>query len=111
MTTLVVVFRKIIYVNETKYDTFYSHLKAETVINKSDIDDTFEPFYTTIISNIIFLEKCSGWIIDSVIDYNIYISKYNSLAGSSYIKLRKELDHPRKGFINIQNIDESECFK
>ena len=49
--------------------------------------------------------------MDSVIDYNIYISKYNSLAGSSYIKLRKELDHPRKGFINIQNIDESECFK
>ena len=49
--------------------------------------------------------------MDSVIDYNIYISKYNSLAGSSYIKLRKELDHPRKGFINVQNIDESECFK
>ena len=43
-----------------------------------------------------FLGKNSGWIIDSVIDHNINISKYNPLAGSSYIKLPKELDHPRK---------------
>ena len=38
------------------------------------------------------------------------ISKYNPLAGSSYIKLLKELDHPRKELINIQNIDGNECF-
>ena len=57
------------------------------------------------------LRKCSGWIIDSVIDDNINISKYNPVAGSSYIKLEKEVDHPRKGFINIQNIDNTECLK
>ena len=50
-------------------------------------------------------------MIDSVIDHSISISKYNSLAGSSYIKLPNELDHPRKGLINIQNIDCNECFK
>ena len=54
--------------------------------------------------------KCSGQIIDSAIDHAISISKYNPLAGSSYIKLPKELDHPRKGLINIQNTD-NECFK
>ena len=32
-------------------------------------------------------------------------------AGSSYIKLPKELDHSRKGLINIQNTDDNECFK
>ena len=58
-----------------------------------------------------FLGKGSGWIIDSVIEYNINISKYNPLAGSSYIKLQKELDHPRKELSNIQNIDNNECFK
>ena len=57
------------------------------------------------------LGKGSGWIIDSVIDHNISISKYNPLAGSSYIKLSKELDHPRKGLINIQNTDDNDCFK
>ena len=55
--------------------------------------------------------KGSGWIIDSVIDHTVSISKYNPLAGSSYIKLPKELHHPRKGLINIENTDDNECFK
>ena len=72
----------------------------------------FQSIYTTIIINIQkSLGKVSGWIIDSVIDHIISISKYNFLAGSSYIKLPKELDHPRKGLINIQNNDDNECFK
>ena len=51
------------------------------------------------------------WIIDSVTYHTISISKYNPLAGSSYIKLSKELDHPRKGLINVQSTDDNECFK
>ena len=58
-----------------------------------------------------FLEKGSCRIIDSVIDHNINIPKYNRLAGSSYIQITRELDHPRIGLINIQNIDDNECFK
>ena len=46
-----------------------------------------------------------------MIDHNISISGYNPLAGSSYIKLPKELDHLRKGLIDIQNNDDDECFK
>ena len=72
----------------------------------------FQSIYTTIISNIQkSLEKGSAWIIDLVIDHTISISKYNLLAGSSYIRLPEELDHLRKGLINIQNIDKNECFK
>ena len=52
------------------------------------------------------LGRGSDWIIDLVIDHNI-----NILFSSSYVKLPKELDHPRKGLINIQNIDGNECFK
>ena len=49
-------------------DTFYSHSKAETAINKSDIDEVFKSIYTAIISNIkTFLGKGSGSIVDSVI--------------------------------------------
>ena len=50
-------------------------------------------------------------IIDSVIDHNINISKYSPLADSSYTKSPKELDHPKKDLINIQNIDENGSFK
>ena len=67
---------------------------------------------TTIITNIQkSLGKSSGWIIDSVIDQYFKVSKYNPLAGICHIKLPKELDHARKGLINIQNIYDNECFK
>ena len=38
------------------------------------------------------LGKGSGWIIDSVINHNLSISKYNPLAGSSYrlINIQKD---------------------
>ena len=73
----------------------------------------FKSIYTTVISNIQKpLGIGSGWIIDSVINLNIsIIANYNRLAGSIYIKLPKELNHPRKDVINIQNIDDDECFK
>ena len=110
--TLVLVFKKIKNVDKTKYDNFYSRSKGEIIINESDNDDVFKPIYTTIIENIQkSLEKGSGWIIDSVVDHTVSISKYNPLAGSSYIKLPKELDHPRKGLINIQNTNNNERFK
>ena len=81
------------------------------MINESDIDDVFKSIYTTLISDMqAFLGKGSGWIIDSVIDHNIHTAKYNPLAGNSYIKLPKELGHPRNGLISIQNIDDIECF-
>ena len=112
MQTLVLVFQKIESDYKSKYDTSYSHSKTEIIINESNIDDALESIYTKNISNIQkSLGKGSYWITDSVINHNINISKYNTLAGSRYIKLPKELDHPRKGFINIQNIDDNECFK
>ena len=66
------------------------------------MSNVFESIYSTIISNIQkSLGKGSGWIIYSVIDLTNSISKYNLLAGSSYMKLLKELNHPRKDLINI----------
>ena len=50
-------------------------------------------------------------ITDSVIDQNINISKYNPLAGSSYIKLLKELNHLRKSLINNKIIDDNKYLK
>ena len=50
-------------------------------------------------------------IIDPVIDDSFNISNNNPLAGSSYIKLWKELDYPPKKLINNQNTDNNECFE
>ena len=48
-----------------------------------------------------YLGKDLGPISDSMFSGTINILKYNPLAGGSYIKLLKELDHPKKGLINI----------
>ena len=52
ITTLVLEFKKIENDDKTKYETFYSHSKAETIINKSDIDGIFKSICTTILSDI-----------------------------------------------------------
>ena len=112
MTTSVLVLEKRESEDKTKCDRFYSSSKVEVFVNESYIDDMFQSIYTAIIINIqSSLGKGAGWIIVSVIEHTISISKYNSLAGRSYIKLPKELDHSRKGLINIHSIDDSECFK
>ena len=112
ITALALVFKKIESEDKTKFDIFYSNPKAEIIINESYIVDAFESIYTTIILNMQkSLRKGPNWIIDSFTDHNISILKYNHLPGSSYIKLPKELDHPRVGLLNIQNIDDNECFK
>ena len=50
VTTLLLVFKKIESDDKTKYDTFCSDSKTETVINEIDINDVFESIYA-IISN------------------------------------------------------------
>ena len=98
--------------DKTKFDNLYWSSKAEIVINESNIDDVFQSIYTAIITNRQnSLQKDLSWIIDSVIDHSINISKYNPFPESSDINLPKELDRSRKGLINIQNIHDNECFK
>ena len=94
--TLVLEFKKIEVDDETKYGIFSLSSKAETVINESDINDVFESIYSGTISNIqISVRKNSVFIINSVLDHTINISKYKPLSVYSYMTLPKELDHPK----------------
>ena len=100
---LALVLKKIESKDKTKFHNSNSSSKAEIIINESDINNVFESIYSTIISNIQkSFGKSLGWIIDSVINHTISISKYNPLAGSSSIKIPKELNDPRKDLINIK---------
>ena len=91
MTTLALVFKKIESEDKIKFDKFNLCSKAEIIIYENDIDDVVQETYTAIITNLPkSLGKGSGWIIDSVIDLTISISKYNPLAGSNIIKLSKK---------------------
>ena len=52
----------------------------------------------------------SGWTIDSIDNHYMKVVKYQPVNGSSYIPLPKELQHSRKGLINMKNYD-NECFR
>ena len=86
MIALIVNFLKIESDDATRYTTFYSNSKVETITNESKIDDLFESVYNVILSN---TRKCLGktlaWIIDSAVSYSINISQYNPLSDSNYI--------------------------
>ena len=43
--------KKLGVIAETKYSTFYSNSKVETIISKTEIVNAFESIYITIISN------------------------------------------------------------
>ena len=57
----------------------------------------------------VWVDKGSGWNVESIESQCINISTYRPLAGSSYISLPVELKSPRKGLINIKNKDQK-CF-
>ena len=112
VATLVSLFIKIESKDKRNYDNFYSSSKSEEIINEIDMDNVFQSIFTTVMENRRkSLGRGSGWIIDSVTGHTNIISKYNPLDGSSYIKLPKDLDNPRKRLINIQNTDDNECFQ
>ena len=70
----------------------------------------FQSIYTTITRNVQkYVGKGSSWTMDSVIDHTVSISKRNPLAGSSYIKLPKELDLLLKySLYKVNNMSEAE---
>ena len=48
MATFVLGFEKMESEDKTRYDTFYSHSKQETIIIESDIDDVFKEIFAVI---------------------------------------------------------------
>ena len=57
----------------------------------------------------VWINKGSGWNVESIDSHYIIISTYRPLVGGSYIDLPVELRSPRKGLISIKNKDQK-CF-
>ena len=69
-----------------------------------------ENFFQEILYMIdVWINKGSGWNVESIKSQYINISTYRPLSGSSYMDLPVELRSPRKGLINIKNKDQK-CF-
>ena len=95
--------------NETEYASVYFNSFIKTVINhnfEDSIDKCFEEILYRIDN---WVNQGSGRMVDRINSEYLNISKYSPLFGSTYVELPNELNHSKKGLINISNND-NRCF-
>ena len=93
--------------SEIEFAYVYFNSSTKTIINH--IYKLYKSFQEILHRIDAWINKRSGWIIESIESQYINISTHRPLVGSSYINLPIELKHPRKGLINIKNNDQK-CF-
>ena len=92
---------------EIEFAPVYFNSEMKTVINhRFRLENSFQEILYMIE---VWINKGSGWIVESIESQYINISTYRPLSGSSYMDLPVELRSPRKGLINIKNKDQK-CF-
>ena len=92
---------------EIEFTPVYFNSSTKTVINhRYKLNKSFQEILYRFDA---CTNRGSGWIIESIKSQYINISTYRPLVESSYIDLPIELQHPRKGLINIKNNDQK-CF-
>ena len=92
---------------ERGFAPLYFNSSTKTIINRRyKLDKSFQETLYRIDA---WINRGSGWIIESIELQYINISTYRPLVGSSYIDLPIELKHPRKRLINIKSNDQK-CF-
>ena len=93
--------------NEVEYKPVHFNSLTKTFINNDfKLDDCFSEIVYRLEN---WISHGSGWTVKEVINQYLNVSSYLPLSGSTYVKFPKELSHPMKGLINIQNND-NKCF-
>ena len=92
---------------EIEFTLVLFNSSTKTIINhRYNLNKSFQEILYRVDA---WINRGSGWIIESIESQYINISTHRPLVGSSYIDLPIELKHPRKGLINIKNNDQK-CF-
>lgn len=102
------------YERNEKTEIFYRHKNFTIVQESTDLNtmlDTYkiENFLSSNDHEFERVIQGSGWVFKRLLHFDLRITKYEPLAGSSYIDLPKELKN-KKAIINVKNNDQ-ECFK
>ena len=89
---------------EIEFNPVYFNSSTKIIINhRFKLDQAFQLILYRIDA---WINRGSGWIIESIKSQYVNISTYIPLVGSSYIDLPIELKHPKKVLINIKNNDQ-----
>ena len=92
---------------EIEFAPVYFNSETKTVINhRFRLENSFQKLLYIID---VWINKGSGWNVESIESQYINISTYRTLSGSSYMDLPVKLRSPRKRLINIRNKDQK-CF-
>ena len=105
--TVKVLLKKYKHNGEIEFAPVYFNSFTKTVINhRFRLENSFQEILYMID---VWINKGSGWNVESIESQYINISTYRPLSGSFYMDLPVELKSPRKGLINIKNKDQK-CF-
>ena len=85
---------------------YFNSLTKLVISHRYKLNKSFQEILYT---NNAWINKGSGWIVESIESQYISITTYKPLVGSSYTDFPIELSSPRKGLINIKNKDQK-CF-
>ena len=105
--TVKVLLKKYKLNGEIEFAPVYFNSLTKTVINyRFKLENYFQEILY-LIDN--WINKGSGWIVESIESQYINIPTYRPLSASSYTNLPVELRNPRKRLINVKNKDQR-CF-
>ena len=93
---------------DTEYSPVYFNSATKTVINfEYCLDNSFQEILYRIDN---WINKGSGWIIESINGEYVNIFADSTLIGSTYIELLNVLKNSKKGLINTKNNDNKYFF-
>ena len=105
--TVKVLLKKYKLKGEIEFAPVYFNSFTKAVINHRF---RLENYFQEILYMIdVWIDKGSGWNVESIESQNINISTYRPLSGSSSMDLPVELKSPKKGLTNTKNKDKK-CF-
>ena len=110
--TLSVIFDKEGENGEIERFPFTSNHTSATLINKESLEMQVNENFLLLLRKIEeFQVRGSNWKLRSVEGQRVHLSKYSPLEGSSYIPTPKEISNPKMGMLNMQNTNDSFCFR
>ena len=91
--------------------TLYLNSRVKTIVNETEMEESVGEASSELAAHSgIQKLRGSGWVLMSIDVQYLSVVMYNPLQDLSYVELPKELQHPKKGLINLQNRD-NECFR
>ena len=89
----------------------YLHSDVVIITQGDDVGEIYNSLISKILEKIEeFQNMGSGWQFEQVVSFDINVDPYTPLAGSSFIKVPKELGG-KHSIINVRNEKDNECFK